>query len=171
MFVTKSNYAEYLKQTGIEAKRKSAQFDSTIASLKHKIANKTKLYDETKDLVRKNPDLKEHYNLDKHLKEIEKLKTDYRRATKQKDNIKAAIPTFEKYLKLLETTPVILGTILEPVQKGTFKGSKVVYKLNEPWKGFVDSVNFVRGALDALTFQHLLRCLDKLRERGNDIVN
>ena len=164
LFVTKSNYAEYLKQAGIEAKRKSAQFDSAIASLKHKIANKTKLYDETKDLVRKNPDLKEHYNLDKHLKEIEKLKADYRRATKQKDNIKAAIPTFEEYLKLLETTPVILGKIrdmkamdsllriffsnftIEPVQKGTFKGSRVVYKLNEPWKGFVDSGNFVRGA-------------------------
>lgn len=35
---------------------------------------------------------------------------------------------------------------IEPVQDGTFKGSKVVYRLNEPWKGFVDSGNFVLGA-------------------------
>lgn len=83
---------------------------------------------------------------------------------KRRDNIKEAIPSFEEYLKLLQLTPVILGKIrdmkamdsllriffsnftIEPVQNGTFKGSKVVYKLNEPWAGFVNSENFVHGA-------------------------
>lgn len=86
------------------------------------------------------------------------------KAVKQRDNIKSAIPTYEEYLKLLETTPVILGKIrdmkamdmllriffsnftITPATKGSFKGSKVVYKLNEPWAGFVENGNFVLGA-------------------------
>ena len=83
---------------------------------------------------------------------------------KKRDNIKAVIPTFEEYLKLLQMTPVILckirdmkemnallriffsNFIISPVQKGSFKGSAVSYKLNEPWKGFVENNNFVLGA-------------------------
>lgn len=164
LFITKSNYAEYLKQANIELKRKTSELDSSIAKLKTLIANKEKIYEETKELVRKNPDLKQHYDLDKHTKQIDKLKTDYKRAIKQKDNIKSTIPTFEEYLKLLETTPVILGKIrdmetmdallriffsnftIHPAKDGTFRGSTVTYKLNEPWKGFVDANDFVLGA-------------------------
>ena len=164
LFITKTNYAEYLKQAEMEAKRKSAEFDNVIAKSKVLIANKEKLYDQTKDLILKNPELKEHYDLDKHAKEINKLKTDYKRAIKQRDNIKSAIPTFEEYLKLLETTPVVLGKIrdmktmdallriffsnftISPTMEGSFKGSKVSYKLNEPWEGFVNANDFVIGA-------------------------
>ena len=128
------------------------------------VANKEKSYEKTKDLVRDNPDLKNHYDLDKYAKEVEKLKSDYRRLKKRRDNIKNAIPTFEEYLKLLKLTPVILGKIRDmkamdsllriffsnftimPATKGTFKGSTVAYKLNEPWEGFVESGNFVLGA-------------------------
>ena len=104
-------------------------------------------------------------SLTKHTKQIDKLKTDYKRAIKQKDNIKSTIPTFEEYLKLLETTPVILGKIrdmetmdallriffsnftIHPAKDGTFRGSTVTYKLNEPWKGFVDANDFVLGGV------------------------
>jgi DNA invertase Pin-like site-specific DNA recombinase len=164
LFVTKTNYATYLEQAVIEAKRKSAEFDTAIARLKILIANKEKVYEEMKDLILKNPEMKDHYDLNKHVKAIEKLKTDYRRAIRQKDNIKAAIPTFEEYLKLLQTTPVALGKIRDmkvmdallriffsnftiiPAAKDNFKGSTVSYKLNEPWKGFVDANDFVLGA-------------------------
>lgn len=164
LFTTKSNYAEYMKQAEIEAKRKSAAYESAISRLKILIANKEKVYEDMKVLVLKSPDMKEHYDLDKHLKAITKLRTDYKRALRQKENIKAAIPTFEEYLKLLESTPVILGKIRDmktmdallriffsnftifPVVKGGFKGSTVAYKLNEPWNGFVESNDFVRGA-------------------------
>lgn len=107
---------------------------------------------------------KEHYDLDKYSKEIEKIKKDFTKATKQRDNIKSAIPTFEEYLKLLETSPVILGKIrdmkvmdallriffsnftITPGKNGFRKGSKVNIKLNEPWEGFVIDNDFVRGA-------------------------
>lgn len=166
LFVTESNYKEYLKQADTEAKKKSAEFDSIIAKSKVLIANKERVYDETKQLILKNPELKEHYSLDKHAKEIDKLKTDSKRAMKQRDNIKAAIPTFEEYLKLLQSTPVALGKIRDmetmdallriffsnftilPAIKGSFKGSTVSYKLNEPWEGFVNANDFVLGAGD-----------------------
>ena len=78
--------------------------------------------------------------------------------------MKSAIPSFEEYLKLLESTPVILNKIrdmktmdallriffsnftIHPVKDGTFKGSKVTYILNEPWEGFTDNGDFVLGA-------------------------
>lgn len=42
------------------------------------------------------------------------------------------------------------------------KGSKVSYKLNEPYNGFIESGDFVLGALDALCFEHLLQWLGHL---------
>jgi len=42
------------------------------------------------------------------------------------------------------------------------KGSRVSYKLNEPYNGFVESGDFVLGALDALSFQHLLEWINLL---------
>ena len=38
------------------------------------------------------------------------------------------------------------NSIITPIKKDTFKGSRVSYKLNEPWKGFIESNNFVCGA-------------------------
>lgn len=164
LFTTKDNYVHFVKEAGKEAKRKSAVLDSVIARSKTLIANKEKSYEQTKELILKNPELKDHYDLDKYNREIEKIKREYSKALKRKDNIKGAIPTFEEYLKLLETTPVILGKIrdmkamdallriffsnftITPGENGFRKGSTVTYKLNEPWKGFVENGNFVRGA-------------------------
>lgn len=164
LFITKDNYAQFVKEAEKEAKRKSAEFDSVIARSKTLIANKEKSYEQTKDLILKNPNLKDHYDLDKYSKEIEKIKKEYGKALRRKDNIKGAIPTFEEYLKLLKTTPVILGKIrdmkamdtllriffsnfiITPGENGFRKGSTVTYKLNEPWKGFVENGNFVNGA-------------------------
>jgi hypothetical protein len=74
------------------------------------------------------------------------------------------LPTFEEYLKLFESTSVILGKIRDMKQMDTFiriffsnftitatgedfrRGSTVVYKLNEPYEGFVKNGDFVLGA-------------------------
>lgn len=164
LFITDDNYKHFVKQAEKEAKRKSAEFDSIIARSKVTIANKEKAYEQTKELILKNPELKEHYDLDKYTKEINKIKKDFANATKRRENIKNAIPTFEEYLKLLESTPVILGKIrdmktmdvllriffsnftITPGENSFRKGSTVAYKLNEPWDGFVNSNDFVCGA-------------------------
>lgn len=35
---------------------------------------------------------------------------------------------------------------IHPPKDGTFKGSNVTYKLKEPWEGFLNANDFVRGA-------------------------
>lgn len=178
LFITKGNYEHFVRVAEKEAKCRSAEFDSVMARSKIIIANKEKSYERTKELIIKNPELKEHYNLDKYRTEIDKVKKDYAKASKQRDNIIYAIPTFEEYLKLLETAPVILGKIrdmkvmdmllriffsnftIKPVREGSFKGSIVTFKLNEPWKGFVESNDFVHGA----TEQNLLKLFNSIIE-------
>lgn len=164
LFVTKSNYAYYVEQAKQETNRKATEFTSVINGHKTSISNKEKSYEDTKELIAKNPELKEHYDLNKYAKEIKKLKKEYQEAIDARDRIKSAIPSFEEYLKLLKSTPVILGKIrdmktmdtllriffsnftIHPVKDGTFKGSEVTYKLNEPWQGFIDNDDFVNGA-------------------------
>lgn len=164
LFITKNNYQYYLKAAKKEAKRKTAEFDSDIARLKRVIGNKETSYQKIKDLILESPDMKDHYDLGKNKKEITNLKRDYKKAQLLRKQVNDAIPTFEDYLKLLKLTPVILSKIrdmkamdellrtffsnftITPVQEGTFKGSKVTYKLNEPWDGFVNDDDFVNGA-------------------------
>jgi hypothetical protein len=164
VFITKTNYKHYVKEAEKEAKRKSIEIDSVVARLKVTLANKKKSYVQTKELILRNPELKEHYDLTKYSKEINKHTIQYDRLVKQRSRIKDTLPTFEEYLKLLEATPVILSKIrdmkamdtllriffsnftIHPLINGTFKGSTVTYKLNEPWNGFVENKDFVRGA-------------------------
>ena len=164
LFVTEENYEEFKTHVKKTLAARSAEFDSAIARLKTEVAKKERAYEQTKDLIRSNPDLKDHYDLDKYAKEVNKLKDNYKRSLRSRDNIKDSIPTYEEYLKLFETTPVMLGKIRDmkvmdtllriffsnftiTAKNGSFaKGSKVSYKLNEPYNGFIESGDFVRGA-------------------------
>lgn len=96
---------------------------------------------------------------------------EYRQLLKQKSLLKDSLISFEEYLKLFNSIPVIFENlddmdaldqllkiffsnfIIEPAEEGTFKGSQVTYKLNEPWEGFVKSNDFVRGAPSRKMFQ------------------
>lgn len=180
LFVTKSNYAYYVKQAEKEADRKASELTSAIASHKILIANKEKSYEDTKQLIANNPELKQHYDLDKYAKEISKLKSRYKEAVDARQRVKSAIPSFEEYLKLLESTPVILNKIrdmktmdaflriffsnftIHPVKDGAFKGSEVTYKLKEPWEGFLSANDFVRGAGDGTLTRGLVLGKDAL---------
>jgi hypothetical protein len=180
LFITKGNYEHFVTVAEQEAKRKSAEFESVMARSKITIANKEKSYERTKDLILKNPELKEHYDLDKYRIEIEKIKKDYAKASKRRDSIRSAVPSFEEYLKLLETAPVILSKIrdmkvmdtllriffsnftITPGAEGFRKGSTVAIKLNEPWEGFVVRNDFVLGA----TEQNLLKLFESLVDGG-----
>lgn len=165
LFVTQKNYAQFVKQAQKTITTRSAEFDSAVGRLKINVANKERAYEQIKDLILKNPELKDHYDLDKYSKEIEKLRNDYQKNIRIRDNIKDSIPTYEQYLKLFESTPVILGKIRDmkamdtllriffsnftvTAINGSFnKGSKVSYKLNEPYNGFIESGDFVLGAI------------------------
>jgi hypothetical protein len=72
LFVTKNNYADFVKRAKKTVDSRSAEFDSAIGRLKIVVANKERAYEQTKDLIRNNPELKDHYDLDNclHLKNI-----------------------------------------------------------------------------------------------------
>lgn len=180
LFVTENNYSEFKKQAQKTIASRSAEFDSAIGRLKTVIANKERAYEQTKDLIRKNPELKDHYDLDKYAKEIKKLKDDYQKNLKRRDNVKDSIPSYEQYLKLFESTPVVLGKIRDmkamdallriffsnftiTATNGDFrKGSEVSYKLNEPYNGFIENGDFVLGAGDGTLTRGLVLGKDAL---------
>ncbi len=164
LFMTKSNYATIMKNVEKSLDKKTLELVGTISRLKKEIANKEKPYEKVKEMVVNDLKLREHYNLDQYAKEIQKKKSAYTDAMKQKANLKSSIPTFEEYLKLITSTPEILGKIhdmramntllkfffsnftVQPDSDGTYKGSSVTFKLKEPWNGFLESNDFVLGA-------------------------
>jgi len=164
LFINKSNYLVIKESAEKSIKCKGANLASEIASLKRKIALKKQHYEQTKALILENPELKDYYNLGELLDEQKELEQRYELVANQKRLLKDSLITFDEYLKLFKSLPVIFeklddmnelnqllkiffsNFIIEPIKKDTFKGSKVSYKLNEPWKGFIESNDFVCGA-------------------------
>jgi DNA invertase Pin-like site-specific DNA recombinase len=70
LFVTKSNYAEFVKQAQKTIASRASELDSIIGSLRTVIGNKERAYEQTKELILQNPDLKEHYDLDKYTNQM-----------------------------------------------------------------------------------------------------
>jgi hypothetical protein len=143
--------------------QKTREYDSKIASFKINISNQEKSYEKIKDLIANNASFAEHYDLDNALAKVNKL-SEYVKAEKIKNDIKSSLPTYEEYLKLFESIPVILNKIrdmeamdkllryffsnftIKPTNETDFKESKVSAELKEPWRGFLDNDDFVRGA-------------------------
>ena len=81
----------------------------------------------------------------------------------QESALKDTLPTYDKYLKLLQSAPVILGKMdnmkaMDIIFKTFFSNLtitdhgkdseqryEIVYKLKEPWDGFLKSNNVIRG--------------------------
>ena len=166
LFVTESNYDTFTKNALSSLKQHQKKMDSEISSLKVLIGNKETSYEKIKKLIENDETgkLQKHYDLDTTLSELEKMKERYARILKLRKEAPDAIPKFEEYLKLFESTPVILGKIRDMKQMDSFlriffsnfiitatgkdfrKGSKVSLKLKEPWQGFLYNNDFVRGA-------------------------
>ncbi len=164
LFTTRDNYEVYIENARKELKKMNANLASQIESLKATISNKEKAYEQTKKLLLKDSVLEKHYNLDKQLEEINKLKSNYERQVNIRRRTKESLPTYEKYLKLFESAPVILNKIRDmstmdqllrifflnftviPGEESFSRGSEVTCKLKEPWAGFLNDEKFVYGA-------------------------
>ncbi len=162
-FTTKDNYDYW---TG-EAKKKLSQtlkeMETRITSLSKTISLKEKEYQQTKDLIRNSPILQEHYDLKALTAEIKTLKTEQTRLVGDRKEAKEALPTYKKYLELMNGVSDILmeeedGELKDSVVRVFFsnftvtadsfeikRGYNITHKLNEPFAGFVKSDNFVRG--------------------------
>lgn len=166
LFVTRNNYETLMKSARVQIKKTQYKLDSSIATLKVTIGKKTSSYERVKKLIENdtNGNLTKHYNLDEMLSEIEGLQSELNRLVSIRKESFSALPTYGEYLKLFESTPVILNKIRDMKQMDGFlrtffsnftitatgkdfrQGSEVTYKLKEPWNGFLENGDFSLGA-------------------------
>lgn len=170
LFVTRENYDIYVADAKNALKATNIELEAEINGLKGQLSQRQQKYEQTKTLLLSNADLAEHYNLDALKAEEDGLRAKLDKLTGQRSRSKESIATYEQYLKLLQSAPVILGKIhdmdvmdallrifflnftIEPNTDGTFKGSQVLYKLKEPWDGFLKDGKFVDGAVPRSNF-------------------
>lgn len=105
--------AFYVANARKSIKQKNIALESKIASLTSRIAEKKQQYERAKAVILKNEGLDKHYNLDGLQKEENDLRIELAKLTDQRSHSKDSIASYERYLKLLEATPVILGKIRE----------------------------------------------------------
>lgn len=166
LFTTESNYEQYVADAKEYTVVQAKALDGDVASLTKQIGNKEEEYERTKAIVRDNPKLGRHYNLDEVEAELKAIKADHAKLVKTRKQLKTAILTYSEYLELFENIGVNLrkthdmGVLDENIKKfflnftikqwGTGKKQRweITHKLNEPWDGFIKSNNFVDGRGD-----------------------
>lgn len=176
LLCTEDSYKDYLKDAKEEIYNKNQDLDSAINSAKKLLGQATTKYENTKMMLLNNPELHEHYDLDLLRVQVDERKRELSRLVEIRQQTKEAILPYSEYLKLFQSVPVILGKIHDmavmdkflkmffsnfailPSETGTFKGSEVRYKLNEPWSGFVNVDELGLGA-DVQTLHKLLHYL------------
>lgn len=166
MFITRDNYDAYVAEAKTDIKSKTRVLTSSINSLSRQIGEAESDYQKTKDIIKDSPALEQHYDLDELKAVVTNLKQEQSKLISQRDTIKSAIVPYEKYLKLMEASPVILGKMqdmqamdviirkffsnftIKQYGKGKQQRWEIDYKLKEPWQGFLENDNFVRGRDD-----------------------
>jgi len=164
LFVTKDNYNEYVKNAKLAIELRSKTMKREIGRVNAQIIHSKASYEDSKQVILESPKLAEHYNLDKQLKAIKRLEKDYEDLLLKRREYKSSITTYEKYLKLLQSAPVILNKMhdMEAMDallriffsnftitakgKSFRQGSETTFNLKEPWLGFLKDGKFVSGA-------------------------
>ncbi len=162
-FTTKSNYDSYVKDAEADIKLHTQTLVSSIASLTKQLGDQKRNYEETKELVKNNPSLAKHYDLDKEDAKVKVLEEQLEAVHEQRKKIKSSIFTYEQYLELFNNVSVILDKMdnMEAMDKvlrnffsnftirqyGTGKKQRweIDYNLKEPYQGFLQNDNVLHG--------------------------
>lgn len=163
LFITQENYNSYVKEAKLELKNRTIRLDHDVKSLAKRIGDLESKYEKAKDLIQDNPALIGHYDLDKQQKLIKILTSQYQLLKTQRDGIKDSIVTFEEYLKLFQSIPVILDKMhdmramdivlrnffsnltIKDLGRSAKQRYEIDYKLKEPYQGFLENGEFVCG--------------------------
>ena len=163
LFVTRQNYDGYVSMAKDELISRRKHIDSTMAQAVSQLHDVRKRYEDEKELIRNNPKLAPHYPLDERQSSVTMLEELVERQKTEKKALNETILPFKEYLKLFEKIGVILEendnmAQLNAVIKFFFSnftvkrygtGKKqmweIDYKLKEPWQGFLENDEFVRG--------------------------
>jgi DNA invertase Pin-like site-specific DNA recombinase len=164
LFTTNDNYTCYVENAKKALKHNTVELESNIGRAKQAVGDKKKKYKDATEFILNHKELAEHYNLDSMSKDVSEAEKQLADLISQRGNVKNSIATYEQYLKILESAPVILDKIhdmdvmdnllriffskfvINPNSGKFNKGSKAIYKLNEPWAGFILDKKFVIGA-------------------------
>ncbi len=170
-FTTQDNYETYLKQHKERLKDHEGKLKQVINSMSAKIAQNNSSLEDIKRIIRETGDKTTRAYFEEDLRKYSKQINEYEAvrkvARKERDELNASSESYEKYLELIQKTPVILrkrlplksfdniGKIfftnftLRCVEKGKKgKASRwevATFKLKEPYDGFYNSGNFIRG--------------------------
>ena len=163
MFVTKENYDGYVANAKRLIDRRIRETNSSIASLSKTLGEKRKEYEETKELIRVQPVLAPHYDLDAIQQQIDRMTVDLNKLKAGRGEVKHSIATYEKYLELIKHTSVILEEMhnmkamdlllreffsnftIKATGTGKQREYEIDYKLKEPYQGFLENGKFVLG--------------------------
>lgn len=134
------------------------------------IDNKRGKYDRSMAIIRDEPALAKHYDLDEIETELKAITADHDKLVKNRKDLKQSILAYSEYLKLFENIVVNLskthdtGLLDESLQKfflnftvkqwgvGKQQSSEVTFNLNEPFAGFIRTGNFDFGRGDRTAF-------------------
>jgi hypothetical protein len=163
LFVTESNYQNYIAEAQEYAATQAKVLDSDIASLTKQVGNKEAEYGRTKDTIRDNPQLARHYNLDEIKGELKAIKKNLAILVRNRRGLKQSTLTYKEYLELFGNIGVSLrkthdmtvmdetirkffsNFTIKTVEEGTKQRSIVTHKFNEPFPGFVKNGDFDDG--------------------------
>ena len=111
-FTSKDMYNQMVKEKEETTKQVETSLDSRLRSLRQQKTERTKTYERTKEIVRRNdPTMMKHFNsgdLDQIQKEIKYFESQIKETQAQIENLKNAIPTYEKYFELFKDMVEIL---------------------------------------------------------------
>jgi DNA invertase Pin-like site-specific DNA recombinase len=163
LFVTEENYNAYKTEAIKSVAKLAKDLDRDIGRMNQRLLSEKRSYEQDKELIRNNPALSSHYDLDKRVERIKSVEVQLKDLRYRKSEMKSVVMTYEKYLKLFENIGVIMSEmqnmeLLDQVIKKFFsnftikqlgRGKEqrwdITYKLKEPWQGFLESNNFVHG--------------------------
>lgn len=191
LFTTQNNYEHFVVEAREYTTAERKAVTSDIMSITKLVGNKKTEYEQAKDLVRQNPDLKEHYDLKETQKELKDLEKRLGELIAERDSLKHSVLTYKQYLELFQNLSVTLrkthdmavidqvlrkffsNFTVKTTGKGKQQRCEITHKLNEPWDGFVKSGDFDCGREKRLLlelFHYIIdnpepaqRLLEKLR--------
>lgn len=163
-FTTKENYDNYIQEVRLQSRVRSKEIVNSMRQTQAAITAKQAQYEATKRAVVNNDkDIARHYigDLERYESELNDLRNAYEHLVTEKEGLSSAIVSYENYLKLFENVAnllrsvksfgklddmlrkfysnfVVKGYYVPPNNKIT-RWEVTDFKLNEPYKGFIES--------------------------------
>lgn len=163
LFTTEANYANYLATAKSKINEDARVMRSELMSLTKYVGEKRKEFEQAKLLLLANPAMEKYYDLEELNTQKENLEKRYEELSKQMEDNKGAVLTYQQYLELFSSISVKLrqthdlSTIDQVLRKffsnftvkqhgkGKQQRCDIDYKLKEPWQGFLENNELFLG--------------------------